>query len=286
MNQLPAKILCWRKISGTRTLDALTAQLAHIDPQRLILSQNPPSRVIRVEVYPESRSAGLALVRKFGGKLLELTPRTWWAPQEPRAEPLRIGTKIIVVVSEEQRRVWHQKFPSRPILNIPASLAFGTGEHATTAMMLRLLGQVPDWEQKRFLDIGTGTGILALAARALGCRDIEAFDNDPRAIRVARENDRLNPGPRRTRIPWQRLSVADFKPRKKFDVVAANLFSDLLIAHHKRLIRALKPGGQLLLSGIFRDHVPLVLPCYRRAGLTLLTQRMQGRWCALRWKKS
>ena len=116
-----------------------------------------------------------------------------------------------------------------PQLIIPAAGAFGTGEHATTAMSLRLLEEItrnlpPGW---RLLDAGTGTGILALAARRLGASEVLGLDNDPRAVAHARQNARLN------RISRARFIAADllrWKPSARYEVVTANLFSELLIA--------------------------------------------------------
>ncbi len=136
------------------------------------------------------------------------------------------------------------------MLIIPAGAAFGTGEHATTAMSLRLLervtrGRPAGW---RMLDAGTGSGILALAARRFGAGEVVAVDNDPRAIKTARANARSN------HIRGLEFVVGDVRKqvRGKFDLIAANLYSELLAAVLPRFRRGLREDGRLILSGVLR----------------------------------
>src|SRR5262249_9123471 len=188
--------------------------------------------------------------------------------------PIRIGRRL-EIVSLTPRHA-----PERVTLVIPAADAFGTGGHATTAMSLRLLEQVTrkmdaGW---RLLDAGSGTGILALAARRLGARASLGLDNDPRAVINARHNARLN------RITRTKVLVADilrFQTTERYEVVTANLFSELLIAALPGFRRALLPEGLLILSGILREHSDSVLSALDRNGFQLEKKRRRGKWIAL-----
>ncbi len=138
-------------------------------------------------------------------------------------------------------------------LVIPAAGAFGTGEHATTAMSLRLLEETarPLSRGWRLLDAGTGTGILALAARFLGAGEVLGLDNDPRAVAHARQNARLN---HVSRARFLAADVLVWKPPVRYDIITANLFSELLIAALPRFRRALRAKGRLIISGILREQ--------------------------------
>jgi ribosomal protein L11 methyltransferase len=165
-------------------------------------------------------------------------------------------------------------------LVIPAAGAFGTGEHSTTAMTLRLLEETTrdfraGW---RLLDAGTGSGILALAARRFGAFETLGLDNDSRAVMNARRNAQLN------HIARARFIVADilrFKPQNRYEVITANLFSELLIAVLPVFRRGLKAEGLLIISGILREQADSVLTALVCAGFDLEKKRRRGKWLAL-----
>ncbi|MEI8311557.1 MAG: 50S ribosomal protein L11 methyltransferase, partial [Verrucomicrobiota bacterium] len=162
---------------------------------------------------------------------------------------------------------------------IPAGMAFGTGEHATTATCLRLLCDVAKSlpEGWRAMDAGTGSGILGIAAEKLGAAAVEAFDFDPTCVRIARENARNN-GCRRIKI-----TKADAQKLASFhraDIVLANLFSDLLIASAPGFARKISRGGWLIFSGVLRKQAEEV--CGRLVSLGFEAPRViaRGKWCA------
>jgi ribosomal protein L11 methyltransferase len=232
-----------------------------------------PGRVhVSLQIICPTRTQALRLVRDFQGSVDRL-PRDWQQKYlEPQIRaPLRIGRRLLIA---------GEAVPSsRPQLIIPAAGAFGTGDHSTTAMCLRLLEETtrklpPGW---RLLDAGTGTGILALAARRLGAREVLGLDSDPRAVAHARRNARLN------QIGQARFIAADllqFKTRAPYDVVTANLFSELLIAALPIFQRALRPSGRLIASGILREQAAPIVRALRASGFHLERQRRRGKWIA------
>ncbi len=177
-----------------------------------------------------------------------------------------------------------KKYPRRVVLCIPAALAFGSGEHATTSMCLRLLvenaarRQGTSWEM---LDLGTGSGVLAIAARALGAKAAMGFDYDPPCVRTARENARRNG---LTRVTFAVADAFAWRPARRWDVIMANLFLNVLVGILPKLRRALAPGGDLILSGVLADQAAEVLAGAESAGLDLLETRCRGRWRAFHFR--
>ena len=150
-------------------------------------------------------------------------------------------------------------------LVIPASLAFGTGEHATTAMSLRFLEQLtrrwnPGWS---LVDLGTGSGILALAAKRLGAGRVIGIDNDPAAISMAKSNARLN---KIRGATFQLGDVHRWNPAQRTDVITANLYSDLLI----EILPKLRGGGWLILSGTLRSQQDELVGALQRNHLAII----------------
>jgi SAM-dependent methyltransferase len=174
------------------------------------------------------------------------------------------------------------KIKQLPTLRIPGGMAFGTGEHATTASCLRFLADLSDdlpsgrWTM---LDLGTGTGILALAAVRLGAARAEGIDYDPHAVRTAKTNARANATGRAA--VFRKDDVLAWKPAEKHAVVTANLFSELLLAILPKIRRAVRIGGHVILSGILRTQESSVVSALPTAGLRLLKVTRRGKWIAL-----
>ena len=144
------------------------------------------------------------------------------------------------------------KLRRRHVITIEPGMAFGTGTHATTRSCLEFIEAVTGrLGAKKFsaLDVGTGSGILAIALALLGAAEIRAIDNDPVALRVARDNLRANAVARRVRLSGARLSAV----KKKFDVVAANLTAETIMELAGDLKKRVAVNGFLILSGILHQ---------------------------------
>ena len=159
---------------------------------------------------------------------------------------------------------------------IPASLAFGTGEHATTAMTLRFLEQLTRcWSSGWSLtDLGTGSGILALAAKCFGAGRAIGIDNDPVAISVAKSNARLN---KIVGAVFQLFDVQKWNAAQKTDVITANLYSDLLI----KILPKLRGSGWLIVSGILRSQKDDLVHALQRNHLQVTSIKHRGKWIAM-----
>src|SRR5207302_5333598 len=133
----------------------------------------------RIEAHQLTRHESATLRSEFGGSVRAARSLTARELEPKPRPPLRVRGKLLIVSTEKERALAARRHPEIPTLLIPATIAFGTGEHATTATCLRLLADVAKglragkWDA---LDVGTGSGILALAARVLGARKVEAGD--------------------------------------------------------------------------------------------------------------
>jgi ribosomal protein L11 methyltransferase len=172
--------------------------------------------------------------------------------------------------------------PNRITLTVDAGLAFGSGEHNSTRGCLVALETVARRRPRRILDLGTGSGILAMAAARLLNRTVLATDIDPWSVRVAGENARLNGVGHRVRSVladgWRDPVVRSGGP---YDLVFANILARPLCLMAKDLARHLAPGGTAILAGLLASQARWVLSAHRRQGLRLERMLPQGNWTTL-----
>jgi ribosomal protein L11 methyltransferase len=267
----------WRKTAGANWLERHSAALEGKTGGSYAVIERPNAKRVRVEAFCETTRAARELVKAFGGSVEELSSG-WQARyfSAAGAKPIRVGARLIVTSDDGDAPADE---PSVRRLIIPASAAFGTGEHATTAMSLRMLERAtrslhPGW---RMLDAGTGSGILALAGKVFGAGEVIAIDNDALAISVAKENARGNG------VRGVTFIVGDVNRATtgKFNLIAANLYSELLVALLPRWRKHLARDGRLILSGVLRSQEPDVTAAIVSNGFDIREIRRRGKWIAL-----
>ncbi len=207
--------------------------------------------------------------------LAKVRRRNWAQSWRRHFLPMTIGSALLLKPS------WSRRRPGKgqAAVVLDPGLSFGTGHHPTTGFCLEQLVARRRWRQgQSFLDAGFGSGILAIAAAKLGYRPIDALDCDPEAIRVARANARRNRVSPRIRFRLQDLACLPLRPARKYSLVCANLTANLLLAHRRRLIAQLEPGGVLVLAGILKTEFPKVLKAFETAGLKRAGSRAAGQW--------
>jgi ribosomal protein L11 methyltransferase len=268
-------VFIWRKRVDRAWLDREAEGLERRFPQSIALIRRPTARRTIIEICCASASQARALSRELGGAIDKLRP-DWFKKFQKRAQakPVRVGARLIV------DRKPARGLKAKQTIVIPAEAAFGTGEHATTAMCLRMLERVtrkrtPGWTM---LDAGTGSGILAIAGSCLGAGEVLAIDNDPTAVRIAKRNAHAN---RARNIQFEAGDVLKQKLRGKFDLITANLFSEILIAALPKWSRHLARGGSLIFSGVLRAEEKALLAALGENRFVPVEVRRRGKWIAV-----
>jgi len=173
----------------------------------------------------------------------------------------------------------HKPRKGQIVVALDPGLGFGTGQHPTTAFCLHELVRCGKFAARRsFLDIGTGSGILAITAAKLGYSPVHAFDFDPEAVRVARANARANGVHKKLRITRQDVAKLPIHGAKQYDLVCANLISPLLLAERRRIAGQLKHGGTLVLAGILKSEFSRVQRVFAGLGLKLAIAKTENEW--------
>ena len=266
----------WRKRAEPywiKTHEDLLQAHAH---GQLVIVRRPGHKRLELEIACRSRSDSSALLKELGG-YLEALPRNW-LQRFARADskPIKIGKRLIISNAGGTSVSRLSRHKGRSNIVIPASLAFGTGEHATTAMSLRLLEELTRrWKRGwSVVDLGTGSGILALAAKRFGARRVTGIDNDPVAISVAKSNAQLN---KIRGVSFQLGDVHKCNSAQDTDVSTANLYSDLLL----EILPKLRARRWLILSGILRSQQDELIRALKRNRFGIINMKHRGKWVAI-----
>jgi ribosomal protein L11 methyltransferase len=204
----------------------------------------------------------------------ELDEEDWAETWKAFFKPQKIGRKIVVKPS------WceYSAGPGDIVLELDPGMAFGTGTHPTTALCINLLEDYlnkGDW----FLDVGTGSGILMIAAFRLGAGFVCGLDKDPIAIEVATANLELN-GVGSQKYALQTGNLLS-EIRDKYNFIAANIFTHVILELLDNLHQALAKGGIFVCSGIFEKNKSLVIAAMKKIGFEILEIRSKEEWTAI-----
>ena len=202
----------------------------------------------------------------------------WVAATAVRLPPIPVGRFVIHGAHARE------ELPAGLVpIEIEVGLAFGSGEHPTTSSCLLALDRLA--RRRRFrhvLDVGCGSGVLAIAAAKCWPAEVIAVDNDRIAARIAAENARLNGVAGRVRVvEADGYDHPLVRRRRPFDLILANILADPLIELAPALRRHLAPGGHAILSGLLDRQAPAVVAAHERLGLRLCGRIDQGPWTAL-----
>lgn len=206
-------------------------------------------------------------------RIKSLAGEDWGETWKKAFKPFRLGKHMIVKPGWCECEVKE----GDKVIEIDPGLAFGTGTHATTGMCVELVEKYVS-EGLTAIDVGTGTGILAIAAAHMGARDVLATDIDRVAVRVAEENARINGFADRIRCKAGDLLE---NVEEQADVVIANIIADVIIMMAAPVRRHIKDGGRFICSGIASDRKQDVLDALVAAGYRVLDVCERGGWCAI-----
>jgi ribosomal protein L11 methyltransferase len=281
MTQNPALWKATVTVGKARAADvAAVFELAPPTPQAVLFAEDPFGPDATVEaIYQESPDANL--LSKLVGLHVSVEPlpdQDWIRQSQLGLPPVRAG-RFFVYGAHDAGRVPHAVIPIR----IEAGLAFGTGHHETTTMCLEAITLIGQRRRPaRILDLGCGTGVLAIAAAKLWRRRVLASDIDPVATAVARENARLNGvGPLVRVLVTDGLRGPALQACGPYDLIVANILALPLRRLAPALAAALARGGNVILSGLLRDQEQQVASAYRAQKLVFRRALRRGPWSAL-----
>ena len=273
--------------------DAVAGIMEAVFAAAPVQCQRAGSSVTKVTVYlPKSARPDSSLIKSLKERISALAvgeaarclrrirvsrlkPENWRDSWKKHFRPIEFGGVLLIKPTWSHRKAK----PGQTVVVLNPGLAFGTGHHATTAYCLDEIVRFRCGGQPAaFLDVGTGSGILAIAAAKLGYKPVRAIDIDPEAVRSALANARRNKVQRL--IEFSAVGLANFKPDspRTYGLVCANLSDDILLKERRRLARLVDYSGRLVVSGILRKYFARVQSAYEALGFVMERSRTEGEW--------
>lgn len=267
-------------------LEKQVRNIAHVDliEQELL---DRPRDVVKIHLYLSPDDDAAPTADRLQGLLLaggipysihcgSVRQEEWETSWKKYYKPVEIGSRLAVAPS------WEEYESDRITLRLDPGMAFGTGTHETTVLCLELLEQYIAGGE-RLLDIGTGSGILAVAALLLGAGSAEGIDIDPMSVRTALENARLNGVRQRFTAETGDLAA---KAHGQYSIVTANIVADAIIRLAPALPPLLAAGGLFVASGIIDEREEDVKAALQETGLQFMQATRKRGWVALLYKKA
>ncbi|SFD99103.1 50S ribosomal protein L11 methyltransferase [Spirosoma endophyticum] len=260
--------------------DILTAELAELGFESFVETDEGLNAYITEPDFDEK--AVQELIAKYDSQtaiayeVSSLEKRNWNAEWERDYEPIEVASQVRVRASFHELDA---RFRYDIVIN--PKMSFGTGHHETTAMMLEQQLSL-DFADKAVLDVGSGTGILAVLAAKMGAQDVLAFDIEEWAVENARENAELNDCPQVTVFQG---TIADVDPSNRYDIVLANINRNVLLAEIPTYTDLLKTDGYLLVSGFYEHDALDIQQKAIEAGLRPVRSMTNREWTSLVFQK-
>ena len=223
--------------------------------------------------YIRQRCEDLSLHAEI--ELVGVNEEDWANSWKQYYKPVKIGERIVICPA------WEKYTPAEGelVIRMDPGMAFGTGTHETTRLVIRLLEKYTKAGQ-RMLDVGTGTGILAICASRLGAELCRAYDIDPTAVRVARENIK-DSGLTNVTCDQSDLLKQVSLEGGQYDLVCANIVADIIIRMTPDVGRYMKDDAVLLASGIIAERCDDVVACFEENGFKVVEKLTDNDWCGL-----
>ena len=224
--------------------------------------------------YISERLGALGIEHKT--ELISLCEEDWADSWKQYYKPIKIGEKLVVVPMWEKYDAGEDEI----IVKMDPGMAFGTGTHETTRLCATLLEKYVN-SSTIMLDVGTGSGILAICASKLGAEKCYAYDIDPVAVRVARENVKDNDV---TNIECEVSDLLKGVKEQKYDVIAANIVADIIIRMLPDIGKYMHKDTILVISGIIDERCADVYESISKNGFTTVEEIHENGWCAISLK--
>ncbi len=259
--------------------DLIDESLLNADKTVASVSVYLPAEQSEAEAVDFIRSRCLAEGVDVKVEIVGVNEEDWANSWKDYYKPIAIGERIVIVPAWEK----YDKKPNDVIVTMDPGMAFGTGTHETTRLVIGLLERYTA-KGCRMLDVGTGSGILAICASKLGAGECFAYDIDDVAVRVARDNILSNDCDNIVCEQSDLLKSADLTGGK-YDLITANIVADIIIRMVPDVYKYLKDGGVLLASGIILERSGDVIECFEKYGYEIVEKSVDNGWCALAVKK-
>jgi len=207
-------------------------------------------------------------------ELEEIASQNWNKKWEENFKFVEVDDKVLIHAD------FHKVKKSYPhVIKIHPKMAFGTGHHQTTRLVIRHMLNM-DFKSKKVLDFGAGTAVLAILAEQKGAKSVLAVDMDEWAVNNANENIQIN---QCKVIQVKQSNGDDLITVPTFDIILANVNKNALINRKKMLVNALKPQGKLVLSGLLENDLPEIQSEYEKSGLKFETVNQENEWIAVKF---
>jgi len=273
------ELICELNPNLQKHTEVLTAYLTELGFESFMETEKGINAYVPAGNFDEIDLTGLenqfeAFKIKISHKLIkdENWNKTW---TENYFEPIIFGDELVV------RASFHQKFPdAKKEIIIDPKTAFGTGYHGTTYMLIEEILKLKT-KDKTVLDMGTGTGILAILSKMQGSADTYAVDNDPKAVLNTKENISIN------KTPDIKVALGDMSIIKDetFDIIYENIWKNIVINDIPKLVQTLNIGGVLLTSGFYYKEFEDIKKAGEKAGLNFVSAKEKNAWAMVRFIK-
>ena len=259
--------------------EILTARLNEIGFDAYLESETGLKAYIQTKLFDENRVkeiiSDISDLTKISVSKNEMEQKNWNKYWEKSFDPVQINDKCVI------RADFHSPFSNVDYeIIINPKMSFGTGHHQTTALMIDQMFEL-DFREKSVLDMGTGTGILAILASQLGSSNIVGIDSDKWAFENAIDNAQLNNITNINFIHGNSIDIPDIK----FDVILANINRNVILKHITKYIELIGSCGDIVLSGFLKEDVPLITKILVNYDLQLIDLKNKNKWQMLHLRK-
>lgn len=263
-------------LCSTELTEILIAELAELNYDSFWEKEEGFTAYIEQNLYNENQLKLLLQdysENKISYHLSELENRNWNEEWERNFEPIVIADKCYV------RATFHESKPEFPLeIIIDPKMSFGTGHHATTSMMIEQLLNL-DVQNKNVMDVGCGTGILAIAAAKLGAKHVIGFDIEDWTVENANENKERNVTPH---IEFIHTKIEDLnRVGEHFDIILANITKNILLEELKMYASYMAPKSKLAISGFYETDIQVLVNEAKRHGLNFEKKLVMNNWASL-----
>lgn len=260
-------------------VEILMAELGELGFESFVETKDGLEAYIQEEIFDDlsikNMLEGYAAQTPITYSFKKIERQNWNAEWESNFPPITVADKILV------RATFHESQPNfEHEIIITPKMSFGTGHHETTSQMLALQLDISH-EGKKVLDVGTGTGILAIFASKLGASEVKAFDIDEWSVENTIENVELND----TKNVSVRLGTIDNEPHDTYDIVLANINRNILIREIPIYATFMAPESSLLVSGFYEHDIADIEAVATQAGLKKQKQISKNNWAAVVFSK-